>query len=166
MSGSARRRGARGRFATSELPTQNDEETPIEEYGDENAPPPRQDDTGDAFTPHTEEAELEEVIEQARQEVREGKRPMPRGAGEMPAVPRLPESSTLSGGVDAQLQAQLAEAMQQEQQLLQRVEIAKANARIAELQEQLRSISAPMEIREDTPAMRSIESLSRANLPT
>src|SRR5947209_19949367 len=104
MSGSARRRGARGRFATSELPTQGNEETPIEEYGDENVPPPRQDDTGDAFTPPTEDAELEEGIEQARQEIRGGKRPMPRSVGEMPEASRLPESSTLSGGVDAQLQ--------------------------------------------------------------
>jgi hypothetical protein len=166
MSGFVRRRGARGRFATSELPTQNEEETPIEEYGDENAPPPRQDDVDDDPTPHTEESELEEIIGQARQEIREGKRPMPRGAGEMPATPRLPESSTLSGGVDAQLQAQLAEAMQQEQQLLQQVEIAKTNARIAELQEKLRSISAPVEIREDTPATTPIEPLTKANLTT
>jgi hypothetical protein len=39
----------------------------MEEYGDENVPPSRQEGAADIPTPHTEEEELEEIIEQARQ---------------------------------------------------------------------------------------------------
>jgi len=166
MSASARRRGARGRFAASEAPAQNDEETSAEESGDENTPLPSQEDAADVLTPHSERAE--EAIEQARQEIRQGKRPMPRSAGGMPAVPRLPESSTISSGVDAQLQAQIAEATRQELRLQQQIELAQTAARVAKLEEQLRehmrSISIPKEVREDTPATGSIQPLSRANL--
>ena len=159
MSTSARRRGARGRFETSE-PAQNDKETSAEESGDENAPLRDQEDSADVPTPRS---------ERARQEIRQGKRPMPRSAGGMPAVPRLPESSTISSGVDAQLQTQLAEATRQELRLQQQVELAQTAARVAKLEEQLRghlrSISIP-EVREDTPVTGSIEPLIRANLAT
>ena len=50
--------------------------------------------------------------------------------------------------MDAQLQAQLARVTELEQRLSKQIELAKASARVAQLQEQLGS--APVQVREDT----------------
>jgi hypothetical protein len=75
-------------------------------------------------------------------------------AGDTPASPQHPESSTLSTGTDAQLRAQLARITRLEQQLAQQVELAKTSARVAHLEEQLRSTSVPLRVRGDTRAER------------
>jgi hypothetical protein len=163
MSGTARRRGSRGRFSRSEPSTAEDPEDLEDdqvEYGDENASPRREDGAASPIlTPNTAQLESEERIKQAR---RDGKRPVARDAGEMPASTPLPESSTLSTGTDAQLQAQLAKVTRLEQQLLQQIELAKASARVAQLEEQLRSASVPFRVREDT---REAESMERVGEP-
>jgi hypothetical protein len=74
MSGTARRRGSRGRLLRSEpSPTEDPEDLKDEE-----------------------------------KEKEDGKRPVTGGAGDTPAFPPPPESFTLSTGINAQLQAQLA----------------------------------------------------------
>ena len=151
MSGTARRRGSRGRFSRSNPPAAEDPEALEEdqaEYGDGNASPQREDGAASPIlTPNTAQLELEERTTQAR---RDGKRPVARDAGVTPASPQLPESSTLSTGTDVQFQAQLAEVARQEQQLLQQIELAKASARVAQLEEQLCSISIPFQVRAKT----------------
>jgi hypothetical protein len=163
MSGTARRRGSRRRFSRFEPPAAEDPEALEDdqaEHGDENASPQREDGAVPSIpTPDTAQLELEERIMQAR---RDGKRPVARDAGEMAASPRLPESSTISSGMDAQLQAQLAKVTRLEQQLLQQIELAKARARVAQLEEQLHSISVPFRVREGT---REAESIGRLGVP-
>lgn len=158
MSGTARRRGPRGRFSTSERPAVEDPEALEDDqadYGDENASPQREDGAAPPIlTPNTAQLELEERIMQAR---RDGGRPVERDAGEMPASPPLPESSTLSTERGVQHQARLAKVSQLEQQLLQQIELAQASARVAQLEEKLRSITAPFQVREDTRVTESIE---------
>ena len=58
----------------------------------------------------------------------------------MPASPRHPETSTLSSETDAQFRAQLAMVAKLEHQLIQQVEMAKANARVAGLEDQNASV--------------------------
>jgi predicted nucleic acid-binding Zn-ribbon protein len=65
--------------------------------------------------------------------------------------------------IDVQHQAQLAKITQQKQQLLQQIELAKANARVAQLEEQLHSISVPFQVREDTREAELIERVSKPN---
>jgi hypothetical protein len=117
-------------------------------------------DTSPIPTPDTAQPELEEKIMKAR---RMGKRPVARDTGEVPVFPSLPEASTISTGIDAQLQTQLAEVILQEQQLLQQIELANASARVVHLKEQLRSISVPFRVREDTQVAEWDEPVSRAN---
>jgi hypothetical protein len=163
MSGTARHRGSDGRFSRSEPPMVEDLEDLEDdqmEYGDENAPPRRE---GGVISPiptlNTAQLELEERIIQAR---RADKRPVIRDAGEAPASPSLPELSTLSAGMDAQHQAQMAKVTRLKQQLLQQIEMANARAELAQLEEQLHSIPAPFRVREDT---RETESFERVGEP-
>lgn len=136
MSGGTRQRGARGRFTRSQA---NISETPEDLYGDENAPPQPELDASSSFsTPDTSQ----------REEVREGKRPAPRNNGETSSSRPFPDSSTVSSGMDAQLQAQLARVTELEQRLSKQLELAKASARVAQLQEQLGS--APVQVQADT----------------
>jgi hypothetical protein len=164
MSDTARRRGLSGPFSRSDPPVAEDPEALGDdqtECGDENTPPRREDHVASPIpTPNTAQPELEEGIIQAR---RDGKRPVARDAGEIPASPPLPESSTLSTRTDVQHQAQLAKITQQNQQLLQQIELAKANARVAQLEEQLHSISVPFQVREDTREAELIERVSKPN---
>jgi hypothetical protein len=69
----------------------------------------------------------------------------------------------LEEGIDVQIQAQLAKITQLEQQLLQQIEPAKASARVAQLEEQLHSISVPFQVREDTREAELIECVSKPN---
>jgi hypothetical protein len=143
MSVSSRQRGSRGRFTRSQPPIS---ETPEDlgdnqaQYGDENAPPQRDHGASSSSTPDTSQRERSE-------RVRQGKRPLPRDDGETSSSRPQPDSSTVSAGMDAQLQAQLARVTELEQQLLKQIELAKASARVAQLQEQLGS--APVQVRED-----------------
>jgi hypothetical protein len=161
MSGTARRRGLRGRFSRSAAEDPEDLEDDQAQYGDENAPPQREDGAAPPIlTPNTAQRELEEEIMQAR---RDGKRPAARDAGGTPASPPLPESSTLSAGMDAQHQAQLAKVIRQNQQLSQQIEMANARAARAQLEEQLHSIPAHFRVREDTREAESIERVGEPN---
>jgi hypothetical protein len=154
MSGAARRRGSRGQFSRSEPPAAEDPEALEDDqadYGDENASPQREDGAASPIlTPNTAQLELEERTTQAR---RNGKRPVKRDA----------ESSRLSIERDAKFQARLAKVTQLEQQLLQQIELAQVRARVAQLEEKLRSISAPFQVREDTRVAESIEPVGGPN---
>jgi hypothetical protein len=77
--------------------------------------------------------------------------------------PPLLESSTLLAGMDVQLQTQLAKVTRLEQQLLQQIELAKASARVAQLENQLYSTSIPFQVREDTREAELIEHVGKPN---
>jgi hypothetical protein len=161
MPDTARRRGPGGRFSKSEPPVAEALEDDQTECGDENTPPRREDGAASPTpTPNTAQPELEEGIIQAR---RDGKRPVARDASEIAACLPLPESSTLSTGKDVQLQAQLAEVARLKQQLLQRIELAKTSARIAQLEEQSRPTFIPFQVREDTREAELIERVGKPN---
>jgi hypothetical protein len=143
MSESTRQRGSRGRFTRSQpliSETPEDLRDNQAQYGDENAPPQRDHGASSFSTPDTSQRERSE-------RVRQGKRPLPRDNGEALSSRPLPNSSTVSAGMDAQLQAQLARVTELEQQLSKQIELTKANARVAQLQKQLSS--APVQVRED-----------------
>jgi hypothetical protein len=144
MSGSTRQRGSRGRYTRSQPPIS---ETPEDlgdnqaQHGDENASPQREDDASSSSTPDTSQRERSERVKQ-------GKRPLRRDDGEAPSSHPQLDSSTVSAGMDAQLQAQLARITELEQRLSKQTELAKASARVAQLQEELGS--SPVQVREDT----------------
>jgi len=141
MSGSTRQRGFRGRFTRSQ-PPQSETSEDQASSGDENAPPQSEHSASSPFsTPNTSRRERSE-------RVRRGKRPLPRDDGETSSPRPQPDSSTVSAGVDAQLQAQLARVTELEQRLSKQIELAKASARVAQLQGQLGI--APPRVQEDT----------------
>jgi hypothetical protein len=83
-----------------------------------------------------------------RGRVREGKRPATRDDGEISSPRPQFDSSTVSAGMDASPQAQLAKVMEMVQRLQRQMESARPGADEAQLQQQLGS--APVQVREDT----------------
>lgn len=111
--GSARTRGPGGRITRS-TPV---EETPEEEFQDvENIPLPTRRSRSSALTPS--EASQPGVS----QSIRQGKRPVPQDNGETSSHPQQ-DSSTLSAGIDTQVQAQLARITELERQLVRQIEL-------------------------------------------
>jgi hypothetical protein len=164
MASSTRRRGSRGRFSRSEPSAVEDPEileNDPEESGGENASPQREGSAASSIlTPNT-QLEQEERGIQAR---RKGKQPVGQDAGETPGPPLLPESSTLSTEKGtSQYEAQLAEVIRQEQQLLQQIKLAEASVRVAQLQNKLHSIATPLRVREGTQVAESIEPVGGPN---
>jgi hypothetical protein len=79
--------------------------------------------------------------------VRQGKCFLLKNNGEISSSRPQPDSSTVSAGMDTQLQAQLVRVTELEQQLSKQIELAKASARVAQLEKQLSSLS--VQVRED-----------------